>query len=197
MPKLKLTKNELKKQKDSLQRFSKYLPMLQLKKQQLQFEILRIKREMEIKQNNLDSLLHQVDEWVDLFSEGLKIEDWFKVENVITENRNIAGVDIAVFKDIKFKEHGYDLYTTPLWVDKGIEALREAARLKSEQALLIRQIEVLSQELSITSQRVNLFEKVKIPQSKDNIRRIKIFLGDIFTAEVVRGKIAKSKLSQN
>jgi len=32
---VKLTKNELKKQKDALKRFERYLPTLQLKKQQI------------------------------------------------------------------------------------------------------------------------------------------------------------------
>jgi vacuolar-type H+-ATPase subunit D/Vma8 len=36
---IKLTKNELKSQKESLKMFKRYLPTLQLKKQQLQTEI--------------------------------------------------------------------------------------------------------------------------------------------------------------
>ncbi|MDR0389272.1 MAG: V-type ATP synthase subunit D, partial [Spirochaetaceae bacterium] len=39
MAKIKLTKNELKKQKDSLKMYRRYLPTLMLKKQQLQAEI--------------------------------------------------------------------------------------------------------------------------------------------------------------
>ena len=35
MAKIKLTKNELKAQRDALKRFQRYLPTLQLKKQQL------------------------------------------------------------------------------------------------------------------------------------------------------------------
>ena len=37
---IKLTKNELKKQKDNLKQFQRYLPTLQLKKQQLQSVIM-------------------------------------------------------------------------------------------------------------------------------------------------------------
>ena len=40
MAKIKLTKGELKKQRDSLKQFRRYLPTLQLKKQQLQMKIL-------------------------------------------------------------------------------------------------------------------------------------------------------------
>ena len=42
MAKFKLTKNEQKKQKDRLKMFTRYLPTLQLKKQQLQTEIRSI-----------------------------------------------------------------------------------------------------------------------------------------------------------
>ena len=42
MAKIKLTKNELKVQKDALKMFRRYLPTLTLKKQQLQTEIRTI-----------------------------------------------------------------------------------------------------------------------------------------------------------
>ena len=47
-----------------------------------------------------------------------------------------------------------------------------------------------------TAQRVNLFEKVKIPEARENIRVIGIYLGDQQTSAVVRGKIAKKKLQE-
>ena len=56
------------------------------------------------------------------------------------------------------------------------------------------QIRLLGEELRITTQRVNLFEKVKIPDTKENIRLIQIYMGDQQTAAVVRGKMAKNKL---
>ncbi len=51
-------------------------------------------------------------------------------------------------------------------------------------------------ELRITVQRIKLFEEIKIPEAKENIRVIQIFLGDLQTAEVVRGKIAKTKIER-
>ena len=47
-----------------------------------------------------------------------------------------------------------------------------------------------------TTQRVNLFEKVKIPEAKEAIRIIRIKLGDEMTAAVGRAKIAKNKLAE-
>ena len=58
------------------------------------------------------------------------------------------------------------------------------------------QVELLERELRSTAQRVNLFEKVKIPEARENIRVIGIYLGDQQTSAVVRGKIAKKKLQE-
>ncbi len=55
----------------------------------------------------------------------------------------------------------------------------------------------MKQELRITTQRVNLFEKVKIPQAEEAIRRIKIFIGDQMTNAVGRSKIAKKKIESS
>ncbi|NQT28218.1 MAG: hypothetical protein HQ570_01315, partial [Candidatus Omnitrophica bacterium] len=41
-----------------------------------------------------------------------------------------------------------------------------------------------------------LFEKVKIPEARETIRVIQIHLGELQTAEVVRGKIAKAKIEK-
>jgi len=51
------------------------------------------------------------------------------------------------------------------------------------------------EELRTTTQRVNLFEKKLIPELRENIRKIKIFLGDEETAAVGRAKLAKGKLA--
>ena len=72
--------------------------------------------------------------------------------------------------------------------------MKELASLDARIGILARQAELLGEELRITSQRVNLFEKVKIPETRENIRMIQIYLGDEQTAAVVRGKIAKNKL---
>ena len=57
-----------------------------------------------------------------------------------------------------------------------------------------RKLALLQDELRKVIQRVNLFEKVIIPEARENIRRIRIALGDRMTAAVARAKIAKEKL---
>ena len=90
----------------------------------------------------------------------------------------------------------YDLFLTPPWLDAGIEALRDMVSLREEIRVLEKGISVLKHELRITTQRVNLFEKVKIPEAKEAIRRIKIYIGDQMTNAVGRSKIAKNKIEE-
>jgi len=194
MATVKLTKNEIKKQKDSLKRFLRYLPTLILKKQQLQMVIRQVEANEREKRQAQEKVREDIKRWVAVFGEAYPVADLVKIESVETDTGNIAGVDIPVFKGITFEEIGYDLFLSPPWIDPGVENLKTIIGLDEEVKVLQKQVELLSQELRTTTQRVNLFEKVKIPETKENIRVISIYLGDQQTAAVVRGKIAKNKL---
>ncbi|MBU1367687.1 MAG: V-type ATP synthase subunit D [Candidatus Omnitrophica bacterium] len=196
MAKLRLTKNELKKQKDTLKRFTKYLPMLQLKKQQLRLEVSKIYHLIDEAAVELDSLRKEVVRWVDVFAQDVGLDKLLSVKSIKTETGNIAGVDIPSFGEVEFDQEPYDLFLTPLWVDKAIEVCKQTMTLKAKLLVYHRQMSILKEELRVAAQRVNLFEKVKIPESKENIRIISIYLGELQTAEVVRGKIAKAKLEK-
>ena len=199
---IKLTKNELKKQKDNLKQFQRYLPTLQLKKQQLQSVIMKIRNELAEKEAERIQMIGDLDDWVavfaenQLFQEDLKLDKLVQPDTVITRNDNIAGVTIPVFEELTFKDIKYNVDDYPLWVDTAVFKLREIARLDALVSTLRKQTALLEKELRTTSQRVNLFEKVKIPEAKENIRVIQVYIGDQQTAAVVRGKIAKKKLTE-
>lgn len=194
MAKIKLTKNELKKQKDQLKRFERYLPTLLLKKQLLQMEIRQVEVQIRRKREERKQAVEDLFCWVDVFGEGIPIAHLVQVEEVRLDTQNIAGVDIPVFSDILFANPAYDLMENPLWVDAAVKKIKELVVLDVELSVLEKQADLLGRELRTTSQRVNLFEKVKIPETRENIRVINIFLGDQQTAAVVRGKMSKSKL---
>ncbi|MBU1912143.1 MAG: V-type ATP synthase subunit D [Candidatus Omnitrophica bacterium] len=197
MAKIKFTKGELKKQRDALKRFERYLPILQLKKQQMQLEIQRARQRLNQKIEELDNLENDISEWAGLLEEpGDYVANWIKPKNIVTSGLNIAGVDIPVFERVDFEEAEYDLFLTPLWVDTAIIALRKFIGLLEEKKVLNKQLETLTKELRITNQRVNLFEKVKIPECVENIRRIRIYLGDQQASAVGRSKIAKKKIER-
>ncbi|MCA1755570.1 MAG: V-type ATP synthase subunit D [Spirochaeta sp.] len=191
---VKLTKNELKRQKDGLKRFKRYLPTLQLKKQQLQMMIRQVEHEEAQKLAEREEVRKILDGWIEVFGEPVDVENLLKVESLVTEAGNIAGIDIPIFKEIRFQDINYDLFSYPLWVDAALEKLKEMLSFDAELVVLEEQRKRLEQELRITTQRVNLFEKVKIPEAQENIRMIRIYLGDQQTAAVVRGKISKNKI---
>ena len=197
MAKIKLTKTELKAQTDALKRFQRFLPMLQLKKQQLQGEIAGIVAKAEATSAKERAVRGDLNGWVGLFAtdESL-VAGLVKVKDVRTGTANIAGVAIPTFESIETEVREVDAWSTPAWVDDAVETTTQVLSLQCERAIYEEQRRLVEQELQLTSQRVNLFEKVKIPECKEAIRRIKIAIGDEQTAAVTRGKIAKGRVPQ-
>jgi V/A-type H+-transporting ATPase subunit D len=196
MAKIRLTKNELKKQKDDLKRFTRYLPTLELKKKQLLQEIRKIQREIEQIESEAKQLEEEVSRWVDVFSDNIDLFNFIKIHDILTDLDNVAGIDIPVFKDLKFEEIPINFFTTPVWIDCGIAICKEQIQRLIRLEITEQQEQILQNELRTTIQRIKLFEEVMIPNAREAIRVIQIFLGDLQTAEVVRGKIAKAKIER-
>jgi V/A-type H+-transporting ATPase subunit D len=194
MAKIKLTKTELKAQTDALKRFQRFLPMLQLKKQQLQGEIAGIVSKAEAVTAQETSVRRALESWVALFAgHETLLAGLVTVKEIRTSRANIAGVEIPVFDGIETDVKPVDLWSTPAWIDNAVASLTNILSLQCERIILEKQRDLIAEELRMASQRVNLFEKVKIPDCKENIRVIKIAIGDEQTASVTRGKIAKSR----
>ncbi len=193
---VKRTQGELKRQRDALGQYRRYLPTLQLKKQQLQREI---SHQQMMRAARRDALLEKqrlAAGWLGLLAETPDIRQWLLVENINTRWKNIAGVEIPLFDHVDFIPAEYDLFVTPLWVDAGLEALREMVSLQEEIRVIDKGIAILSKELRITTQRVNLFERVRIPGAQEAIRLIRISLGDQMTNAICRSRIAKKRIGE-
>ncbi|MDP2929202.1 MAG: V-type ATP synthase subunit D [Candidatus Omnitrophota bacterium] len=195
MAKIRFSKGELKKQRDSLWQYRRYLPTLQLKKQQLQMEILRQHIVLQERQKMLDMAVANAVKWAGLLSEkSIFDKKWAQPERISKNSKNIAGVELPVFEKCEFGAAEYDLFAASLWVDAAIEELRAIVFLREEMKALEEGVAILRQELRVTTQRVNLFEKVKIPEAEEAIRRIKIYIGDQMANAVGRSKAAKRKI---
>lgn len=198
MVRVKLTKTELKARTDALKRFQRFLPMLQLKKQQLQGEIAGIAAKAEETSAKEAALREGMNSWIGLLAtDSSLISGLIKVKSVNTGSANIAGVAIPTFESVDTEVGKIDKWETPAWIDDAVDVATKLLTLQCERSIYEEQKRLVTEELQLTSQRVNLFEKVKIPECKEAIRVIKIALGDEQTAAVTRGKIAKSRTPQS
>lgn len=196
--KIKLTRPELKRYRDALARYERYLPTLKLKQQQLQLTLRTVVQERRDAERARDEMDAAIQRYQRLLADwaGVPLRQWAQPAEVRTSRTNVAGVQIPVFEEVIFPPARYSLFATPAWVDHALADLRERSRRQAKVDILLEQERRLQRELTKIIQRVNLFEKVMIPFAKDAIRRIRIKLGDEMTAAVGRGKIAKKKLSE-
>lgn len=197
--KIKKTRPELKRRRDMLARYQRYLPTLKLKQQQLQGSVLEVVRDHREAEAQVAAATRRIDEYRPLLADtaGLDVEALARPEEIQTGTRNVAGVTLPVFTGVRFPRPTYSLFATPPWVDRALADLRELTRRRAKADVLAEQERRLRRELTRITQRVNLFEKVMIPNTKEAIRVIRIQLGDEMTAGVVRAKIAKDKIGQS
>lgn len=190
---------ELKVQRDALKQFTRFLPTLQLKKQQLQMEMRKCdERKAELDRETATAMT-ELEPWSGLFAEpdaAAWLREHLRLAETHTDHHNIAGVEVPVFRSARFEVANYDLFLTAPWLDDALRILQRLIELQIRRDLVIEQQRCLGHELRITTQRVNLFEKIKIPEARESIRVIQINLGDQQTAAVGRGKIAKRKLQE-
>ena len=193
MPKLKLTKAELKAQREALHRYQRFLPTLQLKKEQLQGQVRRVQGELATVHKKQDKIRSEVSAWISLFTENVGLEDLVRIRDIDIQPTNIAGVTVDRLKNLSFESLAPDFASTPPWVDSGLQRIKDLIRFRIQEDLVSRELDILTRELRTATQRVNLFEKIKIPACRENIRTIRIALGEEQTAAIARAKLAKSK----
>jgi V/A-type H+-transporting ATPase subunit D len=193
---VKLTKTELRVQQLKLERLRKYLPTLQLKKAMLQLEVNQAQSQIQGLIAEFATSQEKVGKYSALLTER-SATDLFsavKVRQVDTVNENIAGVDIPNFERIVFEPAEYSLFSTPVWFESAILGIKELITAREKIRLAEEKKRALEKELREVSIRVNLFEKILIPRALENIKKIKIFLGDQQLAAVSQAKVAKKKI---
>lgn len=196
MAQVKLSKTELRSQQVKLSQLQTYLPTLQLKKALLQAEISQAITELEEMQKSLLAEQSALDAMAVLFSESGagRFASGVVTDEIEISHENIAGVDIPRLERISFKMPSYSLFDTPVWYEAAAEKMRGFLLAREKVAVAKEKKEALEKELREVSIRVNLFEKIMIPRALENIKRIKVFLGDQQLAAVSQAKVAKKKI---
>ncbi len=194
---LSLNKNALKQQRDHLSMYRRFLPSLDLKRQQLlgahktaQLRLGELEAEIEAFQQKLENLLPSLGSST---VNPAQLSTLVRVRDVILAEENVVGARIPVVREIKIERIEYSRLTLPFWVDQLADGLEEIARMRIQLQVSKARVEILGLAARKITQRVNLFEKVLIPRSESNIKRIGIALSDQERASVVRSKLAKRK----
>ena len=196
MTTLKLTKTELRSQQVRLTQLQRYLPTLQLKKAMLQIEVNNATLEAEALRQQLLQRRAAVEPFSALLEEKVLCDvlSCARVQHVLKRYENIAGVEIPIFERVVFRPPDYFLFDTPAWTDRAVELVREIVVHIERLNVALEKKRALEKELRDVSIRVNLFEKVLIPRSIENMKKIKVFLGDQQLAAVAQAKVTKKKL---
>lgn len=194
MAEIKFTKNELRDQQTRLSQLEKYLPTLQLKKAMLQAEVQGLRYQIAELEEVYNQKKVLVEGFSALLSEKTTVDPnaIAKVKKVGKRYENIAGVEVPYFEFVEFEELTYALFETPPWVDAAVNELRALFEIRVKINVMEERKNAIEKELREVSIRVNLFEKILIPRHQENIKRIKVFLGDQQLAAVCQAKAAKS-----
>lgn len=192
-----LNKTTLKQQRDQAKTFKQFLPSLDLKRQQLLIALKAARKRLEELDAEMNDLSVRLEPLYPLLGSStiptLKISGLIAVRGVRIESENVVGTHLPVVREVDFGVNDYSTMATPFWLDHLVQSLQQMSRLRIEHQVAVRRFELLELAARRITQRVNLFEKVLIPQAEQNIRRIVIFLSDQERAAVVRSKISKGK----
>jgi V/A-type H+-transporting ATPase subunit D len=170
------------------------LPTLVAKESALRLEVKKAKDKAVIIESKLKEKIEAQEEMYRLWEEmptGL-----LNVAGINVDVKKIAGVKTPVLRDVTFNVKRYSLFSLPGWIPSGIEILKEFASLTIELELAKKNGEILEYARKKTTQKVNLYEKVQIPEYKEAIRRIKRFLEDEENLSKSSQKIIKVKMAQ-
>lgn len=169
------------------------LPTLEAKESALRLEVKKARSELSNIEEKLKSELESQIKTYRLWTE--LPQDVVKVKEVVVDIKKIAGVKTPILQEVKFEVVRYSVFSVASWVPAGIEILKNLVRLKIELGLAQKKVEILEYARKKTTQKVNLYEKVQIPEYREAIRKIKRFLEDEDNLAKSAQKILKTKIA--
>lgn len=194
MAKVSLSKSSLSQQTQQLKSYLQFLPSLDLKRKQLMGERARAQAERRALAERLEVVRQRVAATLPMLAnDELDVADLVTVERIELGRENLMGTWLPTLARLELVVRPYGFMSKPHWLEPLIDALRETLRLRIEAEVAERRVALLEAAVRTVTQRVNLFDKVLIPQTRANIKRIRIALSDAERAAVVRSKIAKKK----
>jgi V/A-type H+-transporting ATPase subunit D len=197
MAKLKLSKHSLHEQQEQLKLYQRLLPSLDLKRRQLTMEVKKAQKDYAAAQAAVDALETQIGEELPMLADKeFRLGGLVQIKSYKVIEKNVVGVKLPFLDSIECTVTDYSRLATPPWVDTLVQRLKDAAEQRMHAEIADKRQRILQIQVRRITQRVNLFEKILIPTAKQNIQKIRIFLGDAERASVVTSKLAKKKQQQ-
>ena len=193
MDRVALNKSVLQKEREKLQLYRRLLPSLDLKRRQLALELGRAKDDLAKSQRAVREFIDKTVQQLPMLAEqSINLSGFVRIESVRITEENLVGVRLPRLQELTCTVDGYSLLAEPHWVDLLVERLKKVAELQIQVQIYAERAKRIEYANRRITQRINLFEKILIPEALENIKRIQIFLGDAERAAVVRSKISKA-----
>ena len=192
---IKLNKVSLREQKQKMALYQRFLPALEARKQQFLMQLGVVRKDIRKQENALAQLIADMALWVPLVRdmEG-QLKPFIKIRQIRVALHNVAGLKIPLFEEVVFEDPAYSVFATSYSFEIVLERLREAIRRREKLKILLEQERILADGFRKTSQRINLYEQRLIPECREALRKIAVYLQDQQAAAVGVAKVAKRLL---
>ena len=191
--KFQYNKTALQQLKKQLRVRENALPTLQAKESALRFEVKSAKAEVREAEKAFKAKRKELEKILRLWSEFPL--DVLQVKDVRLDFRKIAGVKTPIFREVLFGVSRFSLIAAPSWLPAGMMLLKQAAQLQIQIDVAKKKVEILEYARKKTTQKVNLYEKVQIPEYQQAILKIKRFMEDEENLAKSSQKILKERLA--
>ena len=197
MARLLLSKSTLLKEKKSLESYKRFLPSLEMKRQQLMAAVKDNQQQLLKLEEGLSGIQSFIAEQIPMLANvSIDLEGLVEIETINHKRVNVVGVWLYEIESIDFVLPEVYVLAKPHWVDVTQQKLKEALHLQVALEIEKYNEERLRQETNKVTQRVKLFDKVLIPETRANMRKIQLFLDDKDREMVVTSKLSKNKRQQ-
>ena len=192
---IKLNKVSLREQKQKMALYQRFLPALEARKQQFLMQLGVVRKDIRKQEDALAQLMADMALWAPLIRdmEGL-LKSFLTIRQIRVALHNVAGLKIPLFEEAVFEDPAYSVFATSYSFEIVLERLREAIRRREKLKILLEQERILADGFRKTSQRINLYEQRLIPECREALRKIAVYLQDQQAAAVGVAKVAKRLL---
>lgn len=168
----------------------KALPTLKSKEAALRLEVRKITAEIDLLKEEYQMIVKENQNYNGFWTEFPQI---VKIRNIISEQKNIAGVRVAILKNIDFALEQISLFNMPSWVRLAISMFERLMTIQIRIEMTEARLNALAYARKKTTQKVNLYEKVQIPEYRMAIIKIKRYMEDEDNLSKSSQKIVKER----